>query len=45
MSMDNYSYLIQDERSGTAILVDPADPDPVMVSVPVLLGNDEAPTK
>ena len=31
MSLDNYGYLIMDQREGTAILVDPADVDRVQV--------------
>ena len=31
LSMDNYSYLVRDQQSGTAILIDPADPEPVLV--------------
>ena len=32
MSLDNYGYLVTDQRTGTAVLVDPADVDRVQVS-------------
>ena len=33
LSMDNYSYLVREEASGTAILIDPADPEPILVGL------------
>ena len=33
MSLDNYGYLVTDQRTGTAVLIDPADVERVQVSV------------
>jgi len=30
LSLDNYCYLVREQGSGTAILIDPADPQPVL---------------
>ncbi len=35
MSLDNYGYLVCDQRTGTAVLVDPADVERVQVRFPV----------
>ena len=32
MSLDNYGYLVTDQRTGTAVLIDPADVERVQVS-------------
>ena len=37
MSMDNYAYLITDQRSGTSVLVDAADAAVVAVCQPFLI--------
>ena len=33
MLMDNYSYLVTDTKHGSSIVVDPGDPEPVLVKL------------